>query len=460
MELITPYNFQLAGADWLAERQDVLLADVMGLGKSAQAVRASDLIGAQRILVVCPASVRMNWRREFHRFSPVDRQIVVLMPGMPSVPDPEVLVVSYEQAYNHRKILMARTWDALILDEAHYLKEREARRTKAIYGYANHPGLKHRAKRVWRLTGTPAPNNAGELYTHLRSAGLVSIAYWDFVFQFCTGFNHDYGFKITGHKNVEELKKILAPFMLRRTLMDVDMELPPFRFQEVVVPASKVELDPWFVEQIHNSGGKAEFYHEIKVGEQTLKDALFQVDIDYDFHTDKHLLSVMGGLQSALATYRRFTAMAKLPACLDIIEEELKNDPAHKVVIFAIHRSVIETTMERFRPFKPVTVYGNTPAEKKQKHIDRFIDDPHTRVFIGNIQAAGTGIDGLQKVAHCVEFLEQDWVPSNNAQALARVHRNGQTKRVRARVFLLENSLDERITKALTRKTTELARIF
>ncbi|MEI7652610.1 MAG: SNF2-related protein, partial [Verrucomicrobiota bacterium] len=108
-----------------------LLADEMGLGKSCQTILAADMIGARDILVVCPASVRVNWEREFERFSPMYRPCTVLMSGKDKLPAGGVVICSYDmlQSFNH--LLKARQWDVLVLDEAHYLKERSAQRTRA-----------------------------------------------------------------------------------------------------------------------------------------------------------------------------------------------------------------------------------------------------------------------------------------------------------------------------------------
>lgn len=462
MTLLQPYPYQIKGAQWLASKSQALLADWMGLGKSAQAVHACDLVGAKRILVICPASVRANWKREFFRFSPLDRPITVMMPGDSTIPISGVLVMSYDMAANPaiRKRLMEQPWDVLVLDEAHFLKERSAKRTKAVYGHAGYPGIAHKAKHVWRLTGTPAPNDASELYTQLTSGGVIDkVPYWDFVFTYCAGFNHDYGYKITGHKNVEQLKKIMAPFMLRRTLKDVDMELPKLRYQEVIVPRSDVELDPHFYEAVKAAGGEDSFMEELRVADQTLRTALASVDLSYT-GSDKDKLGILAGLAPSNSSLRRYIALAKLPACLDIIEEDLKYDSHHKVVIFAIHQAVIEETRARFAKYGAVTLYGKTPADKRQQNLEKFKTNPKCRVFIGNIQAAGVGIDGLQEAACHVEMIEQDWVPSNNAQAIMRVHRNGQRNPVRVRVFQLEDSVDEDIQVTVTRKARELMRIF
>lgn len=459
--LETPFPYQLVGAQWLATMPQALLADEMGLGKSAQTILAADMVGAKDILVVCPASVRINWEREFERFSPMDRPCTVLMSGKDKVPAAGVVVCSYDmlQAFSH--VFKARAWDVLVLDEAHYLKERSAQRTKAVYGRgAKWPGLAASAKRVWRLTGTPAPNDASELWTHLKSMGVTQSDYWDFTFRYCSGFDSNYGFKITGHKNVEELKGILKTIMLRRKKEEVLTELPPITFHHVTVDRSHVDLDPVFFEQLHKLGpdtveAQNKFYGNLKVADTSLRQALAAVASSG--RPNEARLGLLESMGSSLGTLRRYIGMSKLPACVDIIKEDLDANPDMKIVIFAVHMSVIEEARLRLAKYGAVTLYGGTPAAKRQQNIDKFQKNPKCRVFIGNVQAAGVGI--TLTAANQVVFIEQSWVPADNAQAAMRCHRIGQTKHVHVRIMSLHKSVDEQVNETLTRKTRELTKL-
>ncbi len=438
----TPYPFQLVGAEWLATKKHAFLADDMGLGKSCQAIRAADILGLEDILVICPANCCPNWIREFKRFSPMDRPITVIESGKDPIPaHGGVVIISYDLAVVLATELKTKIWDAVILDEAHYLKERTAKRTRAIYGRgAKTPGIILNAQHVWRLSGTPAPNDAGELWAHLYFGDIKVDNHWDFVFHFCTGFDSTYGFKISGHKNTEELKALIKPFMLRRTKAQVAPELPALRIQEVIVDATPLNLDP--AEQA-----------VITEEERTLRIALASLHGGDPTQT-------LGSLNQSLATLRRYTAMQKLPAILDILEDELRRDRKLKLVLFGVHRVIVEDALARLAPFGAVSLYGATPNKQRQKNINSFIDDPNCRVFIGNIDAAGTGIDGLQKASCEVCFLEQTWVPATNAQAIMRVHRNLQLHPVRVRVFMLPESTDQQVQAALVRKVKELAKII
>lgn len=455
--LETPFPYQEVGAAFLSAKEQALLADEMGLGKSAQVIVGCDLVGAFDILIVCPAAVRINWDREFHRFSPMDRPSTIIETGKDK-PAKGVNIVSYDLLASNEKLrntLKGMKWDVLVLDEAHYLKERSAKRTKAAYGHAKYPGLMHSAKRTWRLSGTPMPNNASELYTHLKSAGIEKRNYWDFVYDFCSGFESDYGYKITGVKNTERLKGLLGQFMLRRKKDEVMTELPPIVFGNVTVERSEVELDPWFYENWKPIGVPA-FLEEMKMMDQSLKTGLAAIKKGHH-HNNEDSLRLLESFSKSTSTLRRYIGLAKLPRVHEILLEELESGAVEKLVIFAIHQQVIEQTREKFRKFGAVTLYGGTPTAKRQLHIDKFQNDPKCRVFIGNIQAAGTGITLTR--AHEVAFIEADWVPANNAQAAMRCHRVGQTKPVRVRFFTCAGSVDEDVMRVIVHKTREIAKI-
>jgi SNF2 family DNA or RNA helicase len=173
---------------------------------------------------------------------------------------------------------------------------------------------------------------------------------------------------------------------------------------------------------------------------------------------DVDALSLLEAQGPVLGTLRRWTGLAKAPAILDILEEELETGQLDKVVIFGVHQAVIEMAAKRLAKFGAVTLYGKTPPAQRQRNIDAFQNDPKCRVFVGNVDAAGTTI--TLHAASEVAALESAWVPSTNAQAYKRAHRIGQTKPVRVRIFSLADSCDEQVEAVLLRKARELTKIF
>lgn len=454
--MIELFPYQQEGAKWLAGRKTALLADQMGLGKTAQVIRACDLLGLNRILVVCPAVARVNWLREFEKFSTTSRPAVAVMGQRERIGDKSLVVCSYDLTLStaiSSQLLRSRRWGVLVLDECHYLKAPAAKRTRAVLG---RDGLVRQADRVWALSGTPAPNHPAELWPLLYTFGLVSEGYDRFVERFCLSYETPYGKQITGarRERIPELRAILGRVMLRRKKEDVMTDLPPIWYQDVVVEPGPVDIDvePSFVQWVFPTDRTAELHQQLDRERQLVETTIKTTGAGRDG------LKALEALSSSVSTLRRYTGLQKVQATAEMIAAELEAGAYEKVVIFAIHQGVIEGLRSRLSKFKPVTLYGGTKPEKRQRNVDKFQRSPKCRVFIGNIQAAGTAI--TLTAAHNVVFIESDWVPGNNAQAAMRCHRIGQTKPVTCRFVGLSGSIDEKISQVLKRKTRDLTKIF
>jgi len=360
-----------------------------------------------------------------------------------------ITIVSYDLALKH-KIVLECQFDLLILDEAHFLKSVTAQRAHAVLGKG---GLIHHAARTWALTGTPTPNHAAELYPLARCFGITQLGYNAFVERFCTTRLTPYGRTITGSRNIPELRALLAPFVLRRKKEDVMQDLPDILFADLVVEPGPVDEEIVFAE--HYLLNKVDKLHaEINESRALLESNFKATGMGHAG------LTVLAGLKDKVNSLRQYVGLQKLQPLTEIITNELENNAYEKIVIFCIHRHLIEGFRQSLAKFKPVTLYGGTPADKRQKHIDTFVNNPRCRVFIGNIIAAGVGVDGLQRVAHQVVMAECDWVPGNNAQAVMRVHRIGQLKPVTVRVAAVADSIDEQIQKTLRRKLKDITAIW
>ena len=440
-ELVQPFPFQIEDAKWLASKTSCLLANEMRVGKTPAVIRAIDLLGLKNCLIVCPASVRANWARELQRFSPMDRPTQVVFPGQQPLTH-DLVIISYDMLVTYKDLLKSVRWDLVVGDEIHLAKERTAARTKALYGHGKKsPGIIASADRCWRLSGSPCPNNVSELWTHLHSAGLAPESYWDFTFFFCSGFQSDYGFSITGNKNLDELKQRLSGFMRRRTLAEVMPDLPPVTFETVTVPRSEAALDPSFIPLLP----------KLAQEDKDLQAALAAL-------SPNEQASMIERTASSVTSLRRVTLMLKLPAIGDQLEAELESGEIDKIVIFCVFKIGVEYMAGRLKKFGVATLNGDTPAKKRQENIDQFKSQKTTRVFAGNLIAAGVGID-LTPCAECA-LLECSFVPGDNAQAVKRLQGVNQKLPVRVRVFSLFKSSDERVTEVLVRKTKELEKIL
>lgn len=423
-----PFPYQQAGAEFLAARRFAFLADGMGLGKTIQAIIACNIVQASRIVVVCPAIAKVNWLREFQVWGQL-RSVMLK-------------VVSYDRlAINKSEREAVREFEAdvLILDEAHYLKTRTTKRTIALYGahcYGN--ALASSAKRVWLLSGTPCPNNAGELWPHLRSIWpeLIKVSekpltYIDFVKRYCVTQDSPFGLKILGNRNVSELRQILREFMLRRRAEDVLTDLPPMMWQSVAIEPNEVipDLDDL----------------EADLAVKCLKEAL-TAD------------GVIEGAAVALASLRRVTGLAKANLAGRMIADELEAKAYDKVVVFFQHLDVGKALISHLSEYGVVSVSGSTTMTQRQNAIDQFQANPDVRVFIGQLQACSTAI--TLHAANQVVFVEQSWTPSDNAQAAKRCHRIGQSKPVFVRMLGLAKSIDEAVARVLARKSQAISELM
>lgn len=426
----TPYPYQEEGARWLAQGRRRFLADDMGLGKTAQGVLAADLVGAESVLVVCPGVVKRKWVKEFDAFSPWGRPAQAIMTSADPVPNTGVVTVSYDLLRSdklRRRLYKAGPWDVVIADEAHYLKERSARRTKLMYGQR---GVVDRARYYWPLSATPTPNHYTEWWPHLRKFGYADRwpEFWMFERYFCKGWVDEYGgFHITGGKNQEQLREILSRCMLRRMKSEVLPDLPPLR-----------------------------------VGERYLD---LPKSLPAGLHDDTELAE---NLTAALAegpeavselvapTLRRMWGMAKVEGTVAAAREWLE-DCSDKLVIYGYHPIVLDAIAKGLSKYKPAVIHGKTRGDGSEQ-VERFGEDPTCRVFVGQLSAAGVGIDLV--AASTIWIAESDWSPENNRQVIDRLRRIGQTGPVLAEYLMLPGTLDEQIQAAWMRKAEALDELY
>lgn len=424
------FPYQTEGAAFLASRRRAMLLDEQGLGKTAQAIEACNLVDADPVLVICPASLRTNWLREFQKFGQGQR----------------VVSESYDRVARD-PAKYDGPWGAVILDEAHYLKSPNAKRTRSVYGDKELPGLLMLSGHTWALTGTPAPNNAVEMYTHMAALFPESLAMvrdktrrydrFRFTQRYCVTAPGEWGEKIVGGKNHEDLKARLAPHVLRRVKKEVLPDLPAITYSELPIDAPSV----------------ARSLKDVPGEEMAmLRDALKDGDA-----------AALEGMATEMASLRRLIAVAKIPLMVEWAKDFLEQTD-RKLVIFGHHVEPLEELRQQLRDRTggksqtPVVVTGSSRPANRQKSVDKFQEDPDTRVFLGQIQAAGTGI--TLTAASDLVFLEQSWVPAENAQAAMRIHRIGQTRGCMVRYMSLAGSIDEAVQRVLARKTADISKLF
>lgn len=414
------FEYQKVGADFLCDHPAAFLADEQGLGKTLQVIAACDKLGLTKVVVVCPAIAKINWRREFEKWGKIERT---------------VLVFSYDkitQSKETRNEIAKLGPDVIVIDEAHYLKNRTAKRTKYLYGqFCRGDGLVRFADRVWLLSGTPIPNNVSDFWTHLKAIWQYPLNFTDFTTYFCKTWNGQFGLQVLGNKaeRMGEFKTVLKSIMLRRKSEVVLKDLPPIWWQD-----TPIEVDNW------NDAKHIDDPKEAQAVEMILTHSL----------TNQDLSSEIESIAPHIASLRRLTGVAKAGPIATQIAGELQDDAYTKIVIFAYHTDAIQTLYDKLKDYHPVVVAGGMSQAERQASIDTFQNDAKVRVFIGQITACSTAI--TLTAANQVAFVEMDWVPATNAQAAKRCHRIGQTKPVIVRTFGLVNSVDEIVSRTLAKK--------
>lgn len=397
------YPFQKDGVKFLTSRRSALLADEVGVGKTPQALLAAQHVGARRVLVLCPAAIKYNWRREAINWGYDPQDIVIVdKKNLNRVQDKGLFIINYDLCHRpeYLRPLTRKNYDVLICDESHYLKNHKALRTSAVYGPKGYADISiHR----WMLTGTPVLNRPVELHSMLRTLApnlLGNFAnYIAYTIRYCKGHSGNWGWDATGATNIDELAGRLEGFMLRRE-RDALTDLPSCVINKIYLEKTK------------------------KVEKLIFKQTAGE--------TDEEGISI-----------RQKIGLSKIPASVEHIIDLL--DAEEKVVVFAHHRAVIAELQKELKAFDPVVIQGDVSLKDRDAHIQTFRTDPNCRVFIGQIDATGTGVDGLQDASRHAVFVELSYVPGINKQAIGRIHRNGQKHKVVVDFLLLEDSVDDNV---------------
>lgn len=433
---------QVYGAYWLSTGFERLLGDVPGYGKTGQAIRAAIDLGAERVVVACPAVARLNWERELRKWGwelPILRITDKADHALPDRYRPQAVIASYDGIAKSKRLrgaLNAGMHDALILDEAHRLKGIDANRAKAVYGtqFDAQRCLAGKAMHRWLLTGSPFPNHIGELWTHLsalwphlimNSAGRV-LSQEEFIERYCIVKRSQYGIKILGYRDREGLVRILDHIMLRR---DEIKGLPDLvlRTDPILIEADDAEL------------AALEAHPEFEELRMVLRSADARAN-DLDAVEDEFI---------HLATLRRLTGLLKARGTAELVLDEL--GPGDKIVLFAIHREVISELETHLVTLRPAVVHGGIPDGQRNAEIDRFNTADDCRVFIGQIEATKECVN--LPAANRVRLVEQSWNPETNNQAIKRVHRRGNVRQVFADTVAIAGSIDELVSQVLMLKT-------
>ncbi len=429
--------FQLAGVEFLLGRDRALLADEMGLGKTIQAAVLINEVKPESALIVCPASLKLNWEFELSRWLTVKRIVKLVNSGSDILPENRsghIFIINYDLIKRHKDWLLGHEWDIIIGDESHAIKNSRASRTRVF--------TKLKSKRTVLITGTPILNRPVELWTTLKMLDPERWHSWyHFVDRYCDAKQSRFGIDTSGAKNLDELNGILrSSIMIRRMKKDVLTELPPKFRQVIEMPCADTRL-------IDRENRAYNQYMEIVAALEAIRVRARKTGNDLEFAEEVKKLREARAIRfSELSKARHDVALYKMPR---VVEHVRSID--RKVVCFAHHRDVLQ---EIAKQTGGIIFMGGMSTEAKRSAEERFASsDQH---FIASIRAAGVGIN-LTSSNHVV-FAEMDWTPAILSQAEDRCHRKGQVENVLVQHLVLEGSLDARMAKLCVSKQQNITK--
>jgi len=446
------FPFQKKGVSFIEQKRGrALIADEMGLGKTIQALAWLQLHPELRpAIVLCPAHLKLNWAQEANATLSGNLNLQILFgKDTTQALTGDIIIINYDILANDyetivdpvtgkkkQKEIVQTGWvdflialnpRVLVFDEAHYIKSNSAQRTKATKKLAK------RIPHIIGLSGTPIVNRPIEGF---NIAQIINKAifpdFWKYARTFCNAKHNGFGWDFTGSSNKEELhKKLTESFMIRRKKADVLPELPDKIRSFVPMDLSNkreyLRAEMAFIEYLHAEKGLAASIKAQKA---------------------EHLTKI--------ETLKQLAVRGKINQALDWIQDFLE-DNDEKLVIFTTHKEIVDTLMNEFRGIA-VKVDGSVTAQKRDLAVKAFQNDPRARLFIGNIQAAGTGL--TLTAASTVIFLELPWTPGELVQAEDRCHRIGQKNAVNIYYLLAAGTIEEKIAGLLDEKRKVLEAVL
>jgi SWI/SNF-related matrix-associated actin-dependent regulator of chromatin subfamily A-like protein 1 len=392
----------------------------MGLGKTLQAIAAAQFLPG-RILVVCPASARSVWKQEVQAWT--RERSRVLTPAddaeafLKADAGEKYVVVAYSGLAKFGDALGKLAFDLVILDESHYVKSRQAQRTRLV---------EEKLRRIPRrliLSGTPVMNEPKEIRTQLA---FVHPDEWSDTAWFNRRFQTPWK---NGTPEVKEavlarLRDYLEGVMLRREKRQALPDLP-----EKHLRVTRLQLPP-------------EMRRAYDDQEDQFSDYVQE-------HEDTALTGGMATTAGRLERLKQTALVGKLPLIVSAVKGML--DKGEKVVVFCHYREPIRSLAQELAPYGVVTLTGSTESDERGESVRRFQEDPEVRVFIGQTVAAGVAVT-LTAARHAV-FCDLEWNPALHRQAMDRIHRKTQTRDVEVHFFLAEDTIEEDVAEVLEEKT-------
>jgi SWI/SNF-related matrix-associated actin-dependent regulator 1 of chromatin subfamily A len=422
-----PMEHQKESIQKLVENKKFILADDMGLGKTTSTIIAALETKAKKILIICPATLKINWKREIENYT--DRPVYIAESKNFSI-EHDFVIINYDIIKNFHDTkkkddsqILKANFDLVITDEAHYIKNAQAQRTKLINDIVKD------IDRLWLLTGTPMTSRPIDYYNLLSLVDSPVAKNWmAYVIRYCAGYQFKVGprkvWNVMGSSNLEELRDRTSGTILRRLKEDV-LDLP----DKIITPVY-LRLKSKAYEEL-----MGEYFEWYRSNPEESKSLTVQF--------------------TKLTKVRQVIANEKIQQTIELAENIIEQDK--KVIIFCNFTDSLNQIVTHFGK-QAVKIDGSMSKIERQNSVDQFQENDKVKVFVGNIKAAGVGITLTS--AEAVIMNDLSFLPSDHSQAEDRAYRIGQKNNVLVYYPLFENTIEGLIYDILIAKKQVIATVM
>ena len=422
-----PMEHQKLAIQKLVGNKKFILADDMGLAKTGSSIIAALESGSKKILIICPASLKINWQREIEIYS--DRSVYIAE-GKNFDQNHDFVIINYDILKNFHDLknkessqILKSNFDLVIMDEAHMVSNPQSARTKIVNDICD------KIDRVWLLTGTPMTNRPMNYYNLLNLVGSPVTSNWmAYARRYCNGFQFNVGRKkiwnVSGFSNLDELRERTQSHILRR-LKDEVLDLP----DKIITPVY------------------------LRLKDKQYEDLMGEYYDWYDKNpNESSSLTIQFG---KLMKVRKIIAQEKIKTTIELAENIIEQ--GKKVIIFTNFTDTLRTIYDYFGK-QAVYLDGSCSKPNRQKSVDEFQENDKIKVFVGNLKAAGVGLTLTS--AEAVIMNDLSFVPAEHAQAEDRSHRIGQKNSTSVYYPIFENTIEGAIYDILKRKKKVISTVM
>jgi SWI/SNF-related matrix-associated actin-dependent regulator 1 of chromatin subfamily A len=422
-----PLSHQKEAIQKLVENKKFILADDMGLGKTTSTIIAALESGSKKILIICPATLKINWKREIENYT--DRSIFIAE-GKNFSTEHDFVIINYDIIKNFHETkkkgeseIRKANFDLVIVDEAHYIKNGTAQRTKLINDIVKN------VDRLWLLTGTPMTSRPMDYFNLLSLVDSpVSKNWMAYAIRYCSGYQFNVGgrkvWNVTGASNLEELRDRTSGTILRRLKENV-LDLPDKIITPIYLRLKSKEYEDVM----------GDYFNWYEKNPEESKSLTVQF--------------------TKLTKVRQIIANEKTNQTIELAENIIEQ--GKKVIIFCNFTESLNKIVEHFGK-AAVRLDGSMSKPERQNSVDQFQDNDKVKVFVGNIKAAGVGI--TLTAGEAVIMNDLSFLPSDHAQAEDRAYRYGQKNNVLVYYPIFENTIEGVIYDILNKKKQVISTVM